>query len=571
MTAPPRSASRFPAPAAGALLLVLAVALAARLVLWLQIRNAPFWSVPIVDERTYLELARDLLAGRPPLLGAWYQAPGYVYLLALAAKLGLSLSGVKLLQLLFGAGNALLVTVLGRRWFGPREGLIAGLIWAVYPGALFHEILLLKPTLAVTGLLAGLLALAPASAAAGRSPGTIRWLLAGLALGAAALLRTEMAVVGALLAAAGWWARRRGWPMAPRVVAPAALLLALGAVLAVPTVQNAVRGGGFVPVAYGGGVNFWIGNHAGAQGGYTALLPDRGDSAKEEEDAVELARERAGRALGPAEVNRFWWREGLRWWGRRPLDALGLTVKKLGLLWGPQELADVLTIDLAARWAWPLRNPVTRPWLVLPPALAGLWLIRRRRDLWPLFATLAGFALAIVPFFVFERFRLPMTAAALPLAAHAAVRGWDALRSRRWLPLVAGLLLTVALGGLLSTARAPKDTALLRVNLGGMLLRQDRFDEALVEFRAVRREVPTAWRVGLNIATTLARMGRPQEALAELRPVLDRLHAEAERTGRPSVQELVYAHQMAGDLLAAMGRTDEAAAERAQARRWRGE
>lgn len=542
---------------------VAAFAAAVRLCALATARHAPFWSMPMVDERGYMELAMALANGQGPPLGAYYVAPGYAYFLAAILRLGGDIVAVKLLQMAAGVASAALVCILGRRYFGTAAGVVAGCLWALVPAALLHELLLLKPALTVLCVLAALTLIArPAGAR------VWQWLTGGLALGCAALLRGEMALLGLLLAGGGLWARRRGWPGAPAPAGPLLCLVVLAAALAVPTVENVRRGGGFVVLAYGGGPNFYIGNNARADGGYRPLRPDRSDALFEERDAVELARQAEGRALTPAQVSRYWWRQGLAWWRAAPLPAILLTLKKSLLLWGGQEQADVISTGIAARWVPLLYNPVVRSGFLLPLALVGLWLHRRRRELWPMWVALLALHLSLTFFFIFERFRLPLVAVSLPFGGAtltAAATAWRA-RSRR--SVLAGTAVVALLALLLALPRIERDEALLRVNIGGMLLRLQRYDEALHEFLTVRRELPAAGRVDINLATTYHLMGKPDEALHCLDRALRFLDAEAARTGRPSIEELVYCHELAGDLERRRGRADLAAGHYEEALRF---
>ncbi len=567
-----------------------AVAVAVRVWSLLDARHAPFWQVPLVDELAYLQTAQGILHHEALPLGAYYAAPGYAWILAAVMGAGLDPLVLKFVQAAVGVLNAWMVYRLATRWFSRREGLVAGLLWAVYPSALFHELLLLKPTFAVAFTLGALLLLSGGSFA--RRP----WIIAtgaGVLLGGATLLRGETLLVGLVLAAA---LARREWRVRPvprpegtppspaedppgparwrrrlALLAPAvALLVGQGAVVAVPTAMNLARGGGFVVLAYSGGVGFYMGNHPGADGSYLPLIPDRSDARVEERDAVELARRRTGRRLDAAGVSRFWWKEGLHFWRDDPAGALRLSGRKLALLWGPTEIADVLSRRLAARWVRPLRNRVVGAALVLPLALVGLWRTRRHGPAWPARAYLLGSQVALVPFFLFERFRLPMVAAAgVPLAAAALVEGWDVLKARRYPVLALQLVVVVALGWTLSQVRLDRDEVVLRVNLGSMFLESGHYEEALREFQAVQREQPAAWRVEMNIAATYAAMGRDEQALRSLRSVLRKLYAEGKRTGHPVIADIVQCHELSGDLLARQGRLEQARDQYSAALKWR--
>jgi len=548
--------------------IVLAVAVAIRVWTLLDALRAPFWKVPLVDELAYLQTAARILQHQPPPLGAYYTAPGYAWILGAVLALGLDPQIVKFTQLLVGIASAWMVYRLTARWFSPREGLVAGLLWALYPSALFHELLLLKPTFTVALVVGALLLMSsvPRDGLGGKE----RWsrtVGAGLLLGLATLLRGETLLVGLILAgvlARTLRRRRLAWTVA------LGLLAGQAAVVAVPTALNLARGAGPVVVAYSGGVNFYIGNHPGADGGYLPLIPDRSDARVEERDAVELARRRMGRPLDAAAVSRFWSEEGLRFWREHPGDAVALTVRKLALLWSPQEIADVLSRRLASRWVRSLRNPVIGGGLVLPLALVGLVLSWRRRQAWLARGYLLASEAALVPFFLFERFRLPMIAGAVvPLAAHAVVRAWDAARSRQWKGLVTAVLATAVVGAALSIVHLDREDVVLRVNVGSMLLEAGRYEEALEEFEAVRRQEPSAWRVEMNIAATLAAMGCDGEAVQTLRSVLEKLYAEGRATGHPVVAEIVQCHELAGDLLVRMRHLEDARRQYDAALRWK--
>jgi tetratricopeptide (TPR) repeat protein len=534
---------------------VLACALGVRFLVFLDARDAPFWRVPLLDEKIYLDLARDLLAGKPPAHGAFYIAPGYAYFLALVLALGGGIIAVKVANLLAGACSAALVALLARRCSGRGAALAAGLVWALYPAELLQEILLLKSALTVLCVLMCLVAItADGARSPSRPPSPGRWALAGACMGLAVLLRPELLLAAAAIAAAAFLARRRRWPGAPSRAALALFALGVLAAVAVPTAQNFVSSRDLVVVAYGGGPNFYIGNHAEAHGGYVPLLPDRGDPALEETDAVALAVQASGRPLAPSAVSRFWWRRGLAWWRAEPARALQLTAKKWALLWGPRQLADGLSTEQAGRWVAALRLRAVGPALVLPAALAGMWLLCRRREHWPLYAMLLGMQLGILPFFLFERFRLHLVAVALPFAAAAGVLAWDRARARDARQLMAGLAATAALGGILAIPRVPIDAGALRGHLGTLLFSAGRYSEALGEFEAARAARPNSPRLDLNIATAQAALRNLEAAAAALDRALPGLHAEAARTGLAAAEELSYGHDLAGEIQRILGR-----------------
>ncbi len=541
-------------------LLVVAVATAVRIFVAIDAQDAPFWSVPVVDEVTYLRLAESMVNGVAPPHGAYYVAPGYAYFLAGVLKAGGQVPFVKALQLILGVANSLLIFLLARRYFSRPVAVAAALLWCLHPVALLHELLLLKPTITVFLALLGLVL------TGGRT--WVHWAGVGLAFGAAALFRGEMLVVGACLLTAGVGARLRGWPGAPSWPSTVAGALALAAVVALPTVQNLANGGGPVIIAFGGGSNFYIGNNPRADGSYIPLRPDRSDALFEANDAVALARQGAGQPLNASAVSRWWTLQGLNWWKEQPADAIVLTLKKSLLVWGWWEGNDVMSANIASRWVAALKLRVVRAGWILPLALVGVFVLRARRELWPLWVFLVATHLALVPFFMFERFRLPLTAVALPLAVAALHWIFVQARANRIGPTLAGLGAALALVLGLALPSVSRNEQILRVNVGGMLLQQGRFQEALDEFMIVRREAPEAKRIEINLANTYMQLGRNDEALRSLRTALQYLYAEGQATGQPAVEEIVYCHELAGDLQHSTGQGVLAAKQYEQALRY---
>jgi len=98
-----------------------------------------------------------------------------------------SIQSLRFLNIVLGAANAGLVCLLGRRYYTPRVGLWAGLIFAVFPVAAVFDVLALQDTMALTLLLASLYI----------SKGKPFW--SGLLLGLAGQSRTELLLVSAIV------------------------------------------------------------------------------------------------------------------------------------------------------------------------------------------------------------------------------------------------------------------------------------------------------------------------------------------------------------------------------------
>ena len=194
----------------------------------------------------------DFAPGAPLFAAGVYNLIGAVS--PVAARIGLAVAGTL---------AVLVVYLLGRRLAGPRAGLVAAGIAAVYPPTLFYTSLLSGEPLAILTVAGAVLAFLWA-ADRGRTPWA--WLLPGLLLGLTAFMRPEYLVLTAALAllAVVVVGRREG---ALRGVAAGGLMvLAFAATIAPWAVTATNQLGRFVPVSTGGGKALFIGTYLPGDG-----------------------------------------------------------------------------------------------------------------------------------------------------------------------------------------------------------------------------------------------------------------------------------------------------------------
>jgi 4-amino-4-deoxy-L-arabinose transferase-like glycosyltransferase len=124
------------------------------LYIW-QISHAPFYHLRIGDAEEFHLWAQSIAAGDWIGKGVFYVAPLYPYLLAILYKTaGNSETTVRLAQACVGACSCVLLALAGTSLFG-RRGIMAGILLAAYPVAIFLDGLLEKScltTLFITAL-----------------------------------------------------------------------------------------------------------------------------------------------------------------------------------------------------------------------------------------------------------------------------------------------------------------------------------------------------------------------------------------------------------------------------------
>jgi tetratricopeptide (TPR) repeat protein len=444
---PRRGARRALAGGGGVVLLAALLGLLARIVVAIALRDAPVFRAPVLDPAVYDRWARDIAAGALWPREPFHLAPLYPYLCALVYALAPD-GPLAVVVLQHAAGVALTVAAgaAGLALAGPTAGAAAALLTALYGPLVLTENLLLPEVLG--GVLLAVSVWLAARAAAVRAASARAALGAGCACGLAALVRpTALAI---LVALAAWFLARGPGARSTRRRAAGALLL--GAMLAVlpVTLVNRIGGGDWVLITASGGFNFYVGNHAAADGGYVqpegvAFAPgDRGDP------TGRGAAERAlGRPLGARGVSDYWLGRAFSWIRAEPARALALYAKKVALLWNRAEIPQIVDrARVAAEVPRFGRLPLVGPWLLLPLALLGLAIgLPARRESAILRVTLVAFTLATALFFVTERYRVQV----VPLLAVLAGAGaaWLARTARRRSPrslaLAAAALVAAAL------------------------------------------------------------------------------------------------------------------------------
>ena len=370
-----------------------------------------YWTEKVLtrDEREYLSLARGLASGRGFVYDAeilddpgepFGRAPGYPAFLALAGGgrevVHATPGTVKAAQALIGAIGVLLVGALARRVGGPRAGVAAAWLAAVYPplvwisGYVFSEAVFWPLGLFAALLVSRALAAADADVRRGAA-------LAAVATAACILVRPGTLTFLPLAAAMLAW--RRG-------LVAAAIFAGLTAALMSPWMaRNYAVHNRFVLVAADGGVTFWTGNHPQATGeGDMAANP-----AIKRADTLLRA---AHPGLSEEAMEPIYYREALAWIAAHPVDWLWLLCRKAFFLVVPVGPSYRLHSTLY------FVSSVVSYTLVLIAAAAGALRLRGRLARAPGLWLLAASAVVVcLVFFPQERFRIPIIDPALIVCA----------------------------------------------------------------------------------------------------------------------------------------------------------
>jgi tetratricopeptide (TPR) repeat protein len=584
------------------LLAIGVAALSARLVYLHVAGKAGLFEGLFLDSKYYADRAASIRLGQGAGPHPYLLSPLYPYFLALFTDASghLDASAVRIVQALFGSASAMLAARIASSIAGRRAGWIAGGLAALYAPLIHMDACLL-----VASLQGFFLTLAVALLVELREPCAARrgiaiFAGAGVSLGIAAGLHAASASIAiAVLAVAGIAAfrARRARSDAKLELARSGALLAGFALVIVPiAIRNERASGELVLLSANGGMNFWIGNHAGADGLFHA--PPGYDFAN---DPVgrDLAEREVGRKLTYTEASSWWMKRALADVRAAPSRWLGIVGRKLALFGHPLEIPQLgESFVWAHDRAWPLRLPIDARIVLLFALTAPLFVAsahgrRALADLrWPLVALLAQ-AVTIALFFVTGRYRDPILPTAIALAAIGAVASIDVTFSARatnhrarvtcWLALIA---LAIASYFLYDTSDAPlhlaPSSAVEERHRGMSLYAQGRYAEAVEAYtQALASADDPITRT--NLANALKTLGRYDEAAEQYRSVLSRsphdgvtwydygnllrTHAKnyraAEEAYRRAIDErplMPEAHFNLGAVLLDLGEPEEAAA-----------
>ena len=398
----------------GALWVVVGVATLLRLGAALYLGDSVQPQPGIYDQVSYHTLALRLLEGHGFTMPTeWWPATrageptahwSYLYTLYLAgvyALFGLHPLAARLIQTVAtGALGPYLAYRLGQRVFGPKAGLAAAGITAVYIYFVYYSAALVTESFYILAVLWALeLALGLAEA-----PSWRRLALLGLALGLAALLRQLVLLFVPFLLLWLPWAGRGRLPVR-RLIVP---LVIIGILILPWTVRNYLAFGRFVLLNTNAGFAFFWANHPVYGATFTGILPSEGPS-YQELIPTEL------RSLDEAALDQALLRRGLGFVSEDPLRYVKLSLSRAVeyfKFWPAPESGFVSNVSRVASFG-----------LWLPVMLAGLVLAWRQRSrCWLLYLFIGVYTLIHLLSWALIRYRLPVDAVLVVFAGLALAR-----------------------------------------------------------------------------------------------------------------------------------------------------
>ena len=370
----------------------------------------PLFYHPIMDPLYHHQWALAIIRGGWLNQLPYFRAPLYPHLLALSYLIfGVNLLIPRIIQALLAAFSSYLVYRISCKLFSERIGFYSGFITALYPTLIYFDGELLIPSLLVFLTLLGFYLLI-----------NERLLLAGLTFGLAAVTRPNILAFVSVLILYYIIKKRSFWP------------IIIGIVISIfpVTLRNYLVSKEIIVIAWQGGVNFYIGNNSSSDG-MTAIIPGtRKDWWGGYYDARRIVREAIGHEPSYHEIDRFWFRRGLEYIIKNPLNTVGLYLKKMYLLISGFEVANNRSIYFFKDFTF-LRyliifTPIFQfPFgLLFPFAVVGIYVWAKKKKDPLLLIFILSYSASFLPFFINARFRVPL----LPFLTPYAVLGFFSIK-----------------------------------------------------------------------------------------------------------------------------------------------
>ncbi|MCK5860909.1 MAG: glycosyltransferase family 39 protein, partial [Candidatus Hydrogenedentes bacterium] len=357
--------------------IVLVVAAVLRIAYMAEIIHTPGFSHPIYDPEYNEHWARGIVTGdwTPPLgvndpeitSTPHGRPPGYPWFLAVIYTVfGVNDYAPRVIQMMLGVFNALLLYLIGKRLFGDSTGFAAGLFMAAYWVFPYFEGLLTYPALVTFFLLCLILALEKWV-----QKKSLFWVAAaGVLLGCFALLRPNVLLFAPILAIwMVWVLLRKKNKYRIILISLSTLIIACIAVLTPAFIRNYIVAKDVVFISSYGGINLYVGNHpeaslvepkipelmelAGIENwtcfDYPAIV--RGIAAKEGKEHISFS-----------EANRYFYNKAFAFIWERPDTFLRNLFRKGLLFWGPHEITNDTVMEYDKRFSPILRFLPGFPW-----------------------------------------------------------------------------------------------------------------------------------------------------------------------------------------------------------------
>ena len=460
-----------------------------------EIKRIPFFDHPVADARIYFDRAMEIRDGKVfPEDVSFHSSPLYPYYIALTYSLTGSLAGPRIIQMLTGILNIAVIFLITRILFGTVPGLIAAFFMSVYPIFIYFEgdLMMIPLVLFTLNLSCLMFVLYQVH----RQKRYIA--LGGFFLALTAMGKPDTIMLAPFLACFVFFTEKN---LKEKIRRVALLTLCVCLTLLPLVVTNYMVEKRFVLLTSNGGVNFYIGNHKGADGLFS--LPEKSGlwDHRLYLSSKESAEREMGKRLTSSEVSKFWFKKGMRFIVTDFGEFLQLLGKKTLLMINRFEVSNHHSFYFFKKFSNILKiNPLQLSFFVLFGAVGLILSFRNRKNFILLYGYSAILFLFTVIFFVTSRYRLPVVPFIIIFASFGIYESYICVRKKDYkkliVPGITGLIIF-----LISLPKFADFSTNLNQdynNLGNVYLSIKQYDKAIRCYERVERKNPKSFFSNFN-------------------------------------------------------------------------
>ncbi len=347
-------------------LTIFVLAFIARVIYWILLKkNYFFYNNPSADVIYYQEWAKEIVAGNWIGNKTFYGLPLYPYFLSVLYVFCLgNFFFIRLIHILLGCFNCLLVYKVSKKIFDTPIGLTAGLLCAFNFVLIFYDWFMMPVTLLITLSLGIVYFLIDKEQLSLKK----NWLYLGILIGLAVLGDGKFMIFLAILTL---------YYLVKKENIRKLGLLILGVFLIVGSVslRNRIVGGSWVLVTSQTGLSFFVGNNLDSNGFYINPTFIRPSHDGQDEDQKVVAQALAGRELKDNEVSKFWVNHTLGIIKEYPKEYLFVLLKKINAFFTDSSLS--YDLDMIFQSNWKEKYDFNPFFIIFPLALVGIYLSLR--------------------------------------------------------------------------------------------------------------------------------------------------------------------------------------------------
>ncbi|MEO0216650.1 MAG: glycosyltransferase family 39 protein, partial [candidate division WOR-3 bacterium] len=407
-------------------------------------RNNPIFEIPIVDSAEYIKTAEYILDKNfLGISGSYYHPPFYYYFIALILKIfNRSVNVIKIIQVFLDLAIILMTYYLARRIFNQTVAVIASFLYAIYLPVIQANLEILPSVLLSFLLLSSVFSLSNFYKHWKTEKPRFKWLgIAGLSYGLLIITLPNFLIILPIILWWCWSMMRRALNFCIKYIVFFFIIVLIPAFLV--TLRNYLYAHEPVIISYNGGINFFVGNNAEIEK-TIAIQPGY------QWDSLMTVAYLSERITDFSRQQNFWYKKGIDFIIKRPLNWLLITTKKTILFFNAFEFPRNTDEEFFGNFSAVNKLPLVRADLVFPLCLAGIVYVmffdrsRREKGMIKLIILIFfGYALTIIIIFVSSRYRLPIISFFCIFAGYSLYKLWDSIGKKNYQIIIKMLSLLI--------------------------------------------------------------------------------------------------------------------------------